>query len=170
MDQETSQLMERISALEKWQKDRTAQQITFPLDIQSQTILNKYFLTLSGALLFTNSSGLTFAELLLTQDGKTNAVSALASLVRFTVNTGTNVLNLGLDIVTNIQGSYSNGNQVILYSTGTLPAPLTSDSPYFVVNASGGGTVIQLSLTSGGAPIDITTVGTGNQYMFLAQS
>lgn len=163
------QIEQRLQALEKWKTDRIAQQITFPLDIQSQTILNKYFLTLTGMLQFVNSSGLAFSELLLTQDGKTNAVSALASLVRFTVNTSTNVLNIGMDIVTNQQATYANGSQVILYSTGDLPSPFTSIQPYFVVNSASGGTVIQLALTSGGSPIDIATPGTGNQYMFLAQ-
>jgi hypothetical protein len=55
--------------------------------------------------------------------------------------------------------SLKNGEVVILSTTGTLPAPLQPNTRYYVVSRSGNNA--GLSLTSGGASIDLTTIGTG---------
>lgn len=44
-------------------------------------------------------------------------------------------------------------------STGALPAPLSASTQYFITNVSGA--TFQLSLTSGGGAIDLTTAGSG---------
>lgn len=159
----------RVSALETWQKQRQSQQIAFPLDINSQNILSQFFVESIGILKFVNVSGGNFNMLLLKQNGVVAAVSSLASLVQFTANPTTDFITVGADIANNTQGSYTNGEQVILYSTGDLPTPLTSTSPYFVVSATAGGTQIKLSTTSGGSPVNIIDAGIGMQYMFLVQ-
>jgi hypothetical protein len=56
-----------------------------------------------------------------------------------------------------------NGNQVVVYSTGALSAPLKVTTPYYVVNSAPGS--FQLSLSKGGAPITLTSAGTGTQYV-----
>lgn len=51
------------------------------------------------------------------------------------------------------------GQAVRLITTNTLPGGLAADTTYYVLNI--GGPYLQLSATPGGAPIDITTAGTG---------
>lgn len=48
-------------------------------------------------------------------------------------------------------------------SGGLLPAPLAAHTDYYVVAAAAG--VYQISLTSGGSAIDLTTTGTGTNYI-----
>ena len=43
------QLENRIKELEKWKADRIRQQITFPLDVYSIGILQKYFLRITDS-------------------------------------------------------------------------------------------------------------------------
>jgi hypothetical protein len=53
------------------------------------------------------------------------------------------------------------GQAVQVVSTGTLPSPLSSGTTYYVVNRNQAARTMQLSATSGGAPISITTNGVG---------
>jgi hypothetical protein len=50
-----------------------------------------------------------------------------------------------------------------LTTTVYLPPPLVPGTTYYVKNASSGGTVFNLSLTAGGAAINTTAIGTGQQ-------
>ena len=73
--------------------------------------------------------------------------------VTFTVNTGT-------EVVTFSSGAWLEDDlAVFLESTGTLPAPLSSSTRYFLKNVAGA--TAMLSLTMGGATINITSVGSG---------
>lgn len=67
--------------------------------------------------------------------------------------------NASTDTITQVAHGYSNGWVLWLSSTTTLPAGLSSGIEYFVVNKTTD--TYQLSLTSGGAAIDITSTGTG---------
>lgn len=159
------ELSRRIEVLEKWKTDRIAQQITFPLDEKSITILNKYFLSKIGNLDFINSSGGIQRNILLKQDGKTDLVNGYTTLSRYRANTN-DYLYIGQDVVNLKQGTFANGDQVWTLSTGTPPAPITDAVPYFVVEATAGGTQIKLSLTSGGSAINITDTGEGEHFIF----
>jgi len=68
------------------------------------------------------------------------------------VDTGTNTF-------TSSNHGYANGTQVQIASSSTLPAPLVAATTYYVVNATSG--TYQLSLSSSGSAIDITTAGSG---------
>ena len=70
------------------------------------------------------------------------------------VNTGTSQITVGQD--------WYNTDEVQFTSTGSLPAPLTAAN-YYVINISS--TLIQVSTSSGGAPITLTTQGTGQHTM-----
>lgn len=72
------------------------------------------------------------------------------------INTTTNVITCA--------NSYAANTVARMTSTGTLPAPLLVDTDYYVVNPTGSN--FQLSLTSGGAAIDLTTQGTGLLHTF----
>jgi len=153
-------LEQRIAALEKWKQEKEAQQIKFPLDIQSQTILNKYLLSKIATIEF--SAGVSsdlYKYILVEQDGKIDALGSVRNFSQFTVNTTADTLIL-------VSARFENNNGVTVISTGTAPGGLMSGGTYYVVNASSGGTTIQLSATLGGAAINITSVGTGEQYIY----
>lgn len=69
----------------------------------------------------------------------------------------------GVDIVTDeitiVGNPYVDTDRVIIESTGAVPAGLSETVVYFVVNKSGD--TMKLSLTSGGAAVNITDEGTG---------
>lgn len=57
----------------------------------------------------------------------------------------------------------TDGDGVQFSSSGTLPAPLTTATPYYVVSSSG--SAIKVSATSGGSVVDLTTQGTGTHTL-----
>jgi len=63
------------------------------------------------------------------------------------------------DIITSVSHNMVEGETVTLTTTGVLPAGLSTVTTYYVRNPLTN--TFQLSLTSGGAVIDITNVGTG---------
>ena len=161
----TEELTRRVEELEAWKKSREAQQITFPLDERSRAVLQKYFLSLVRPLNFVNATGDEFRDVLVVQDDKYNLLSATAQLARYSADASTDQLTVGQDLVNLSKASFQNGNQVTLYTTGTTPGGLSAGQIYFVVNATSGGTVFKLSLSSGGAAINITSAGTGENYI-----
>ena len=74
-----------------------------------------------------------------------------------------NVDSTEVDVVTNQLTETAHGlpnNAVVRFTTtGTLPSPLAINTNYFIVNTSADN--FSVSLTSGGAAVDITTQGTG---------
>lgn len=155
-------LENRIQELEQWKAEREKQQIVFPLDIPSQIILNKYYLSVIGNIFNLSVSGQEFRNIIVKQDGKVNVISVLSLFITFVANSTTDVFTLGANLITGTQGILSNDSFVTVYSTGDTPMPLLNGFGCYVVNSTG--TTIQLSDTKGGSPIDITTVGTGDQY------
>lgn len=164
-EQRITQLERQVQELLDWKKARMAQQITFPLDNQSRTILNNYFLSVVDDLTFVNASGLEFTSWYVRQGPIGGIISIGFPNYLFTASASTNKLSIGRDIVTGAQGSFADDQQVFVKSTGTLPAPLTDLLPYYVVNEESNGTVIQLSSTLGGSAIDITDAGTGEHFI-----
>src|SRR3990167_5004911 len=69
------------------------------------------------------------------------------------------------DTITSTAHGLSNGNQVILTTTTTLPAPLTLAYGYYVINSAAN--TFKLSATSGGAAVNITDTGTGTHTWTL---
>ena len=65
-------------------------------------------------------------------------------------------------VVTSPTGLEEN-TALTLTTAGYLPPPLVPGTTYYVKNASSGGTVFNLSLTAGGAAINTTAIGTGQQ-------
>lgn len=68
------------------------------------------------------------------------------------------------DALTFVDYTPTNGDSFRLSNSGgTLPAPLTTNKTYYIVGASG--STCQLSLTSGGAAINLTTNGTELSFL-----
>jgi hypothetical protein len=80
------------------------------------------------------------------------ATAADASRLVFTVNTTT-------EFITFSSFTPTNGNTLYIYATTTLPTPLLANIRYFIVGSAG--LTCQLSLTLGGAAINLTSTGTG---------
>ncbi len=82
--------------------------------------------------------------------------------VNFTADTSNGILTLSVD------GVFANNIQIMLKSTGTLPAPLQANTDYWIVNwaSSGGKTTLQLSTSAGGSPIALTSAGSGTQTIY----
>jgi hypothetical protein len=178
MKPDYQKLLQRVETLEKWKAQKERQQISYPLDVQSQSILNKYFLSATGNIWDASETGEVFKRLIITQDGVTNVTFVFTSLIRYTAVPSTNRLTLGPDIVNRTQGRLVDGDVVYLQSgegtiqttpgtnTSSPPAPLLLGTAYFVVNATGDGTSVQLEASPGGGAIDITTTGTGQQFIY----
>ena len=67
--------------------------------------------------------------------------------------------NPATDTLTAADHAYSDDARVFLMTTGTLPSPLTVDTPFFVILVDDDN--FKLATTSGGSAIDITDAGTG---------
>lgn len=80
------------------------------------------------------------------------AHNLMTNLRTVTANPTTNKL-------TSAGHNYQDLDPVTLATSTTLPAPLATTATYFVLNASTDD--FQLAMTPNGAPIDLTTVGTG---------
>lgn len=63
------------------------------------------------------------------------------------------------DLITSAGHLLKNGSIVLVSSTVTLPAGLSANTPYFVVNATTD--TFQLSVAEEGTPVDISDAGTG---------
>jgi len=87
-----------------------------------------------------------------TRDGSSSARA-------FTADAGTDVLTFQAGCI------WPAGTKVEVRSTGTLPAPLTAGAVYYVLNPATADETIQLSLTVGGAAINITSAGSGTHTM-----
>ncbi len=68
-------------------------------------------------------------------------------------------VTIGTEKITENAHGLANGTRVTLTTDGTLPAPLTISTNYYIVNA--GANDFELSLTSGGAAVNLTDTGSG---------
>lgn len=152
------EIINRITALEKWRADREKQQITLPLDPISQTILQNYFpRIISSVVTVGGVTGQPFTTYIARQGNFVFEVPQ-STLVNYTVDVSANTLNV-------VTSRFDNDRLVSVATENTTPNPLSTSNSYYVVNASNGGLTFKLSLTLGGAAIDITTSGTGKQYV-----
>lgn len=81
-----------------------------------------------------------------------NSQTGSSTAVTFTADSAT-------DTLTATAHGLSNGEVVLVQSTGTLPGGLSASTRYYVINQATN--TFQLSATSGGSAIDITSNGTG---------
>lgn len=158
MENENQQLEARIRELEKYVAERKRQQISFPLDVQSRIILQNYFMSITGVVKTVGGvSGNEFISYI-GQQGDFPFEVSYNTFIPYTVNVSSNVLTVQ-------RIAFQDDQMVYVSTSGTPPSPLDTVTNYFVVNSSG--LTFQLSLTQGGAPIDITDDGDGSQYIYF---
>lgn len=152
---EIENLKRQVAELMEWKAARERQQIVFPLDTQSIAILQRYFLRVVATFVQVGGVALrAFTYFRVQQDQYVSSISQDLSQ-EFTAATS--------DTLTLTQYPFVNTDRVYVTTSDTLPAPLDTTTTYYVVSASG--LTCKLSLTSGGAAIDITTTGTGTHYI-----
>lgn len=143
-EQRIAELERRISELEN---PRFLNQNLANLLIQSG------FMRLKEELRFHNVSGRDFIELLVEASNRTYGIDAEPGSAYRSFEIDGNWIVWG--------GFLDDGETVYLYSTGDLPAPLSSALPYTVTNSTGG----RFRLSQGGSPVTITGgKGTGQHY------
>jgi hypothetical protein len=154
MDNE--QLKKDIEELKRWKEARERQQITFPLDKASQEALAKYFMYITDTVILTQGvGGGATIDYIGKQDDKEFLVQR-NDRYPYTVNPTTNYLTLQ-------KGAFYDDDRVYVYTENSEPSPLAPNVGYYVINSDG--TTFQLSSTSGGSAINITTVGVGKQFV-----
>ena len=154
-------LIKRIEELEKWKAQREQQQITYPLDVNSQVILGKYFMHIVSAITTVGGAAGHEFTTYLGQQGQINfQIGTENDLVSYTVNVSTDYLTVSSYL------RFFNDTAVVVATEDTAPSPLVVGTTYYVINSDG--TTFQLSATMGGAAINITDTGTGRQFITYA--
>lgn len=160
MNQDIEQLKANVQDLMSWKTMHDRQQVSFPIDTNSQLILRKYLPVITDTVNSVGASGLEFPLVtILSQDNKKYYFQPTFPFYQFTANITADTLFVSDHI-------FNNNDILSVYTTDTLPSPLLNGINYYVVNSSGNS--FQLSLSSGGSAIDLTTIGTGNQYITFA--
>jgi len=160
-----TQLEKRIKDLEKWKEERTRQQLSFPLDIQSINILNQNFMRITRQVNIetVGASSHTFIYYTGTQ-GNFNFEVGANTFIPYTVNTTNNKLT-----VTNLP--FDDDLQVYFSTSDTAPSPIDTSgtTDYFIINSTGLTFEITTVQGSVGDIVDITTDGVGSQYIYFYQ-
>jgi hypothetical protein len=148
-------LENRIKELENWKREREQQQIAYPIDENSIKILSEYFMRLSETITLVGGVSANETTYFLGKQADKDFIVGENNFFKYTVDTSSDKLttNVYLD----------DDTYVIVLSSGTPPSPLVSGQSYYVVNSSG--TTFELSASLGGSAIDITTTGSGTQYL-----
>lgn len=158
------ELIRRIENLENWKRERERQQIVFPIDLESLSILARYFMNITGTVISEGGAGgNTFFEYIGQQGGESFAVSRDGYLP-YSVNTSTNVVTV---LPNKIIRDFPDDMQVLVAVgdiNGAPPSPLSMGTTYYVINSTG--LSFELSASLGGAAINITDTGVGAQYLY----
>jgi len=167
MDNEN--LQSQIDELKARLDARDKQQITYPLDYQSIKILSKYFMYLTKKVLTIGGvASKTFISYIGKQDsdsidlGPAEFVVSENTYVQYTVNTSTNIIS----IIPSTRFRFVDDEAVYFVTEDAFPDPLDGVTTYYVISAASDGLSFKVSDSLGGAEINITTTGTGKQYVF----
>ena len=155
--EELEDLKRRVEELAQWKESKESQQVAFPLDITSTRVIQNDLLVATGKEHPFLITDLIAFGLEVDWNGVKTVLYASLPMKAFTAVAATNVCTY-----TNGAHGLIDGNILNLATTTTLPAPLTTTTDYYVISATA--TTFKLSLTSGGAEIDITDTGTGTHY------
>lgn len=157
----------RLKNVEEWQKKKDAQQIKFPLDVESQVILNKYFMAITKFINYevVGAAAHTVYLYLGSQENQNFQVSQ-QTIFQYTVNVTSNKLTVP-DVPETVGFVEDAGVHLNTTAAGTLPAPLAVNTTYYIksLSKSVSGFRFVLAATPGGATINITTTGDGPQYI-----
>lgn len=156
-EQRIEQLESQVQELLKWKEDRIIQQLTYPLDKQSTEISQKNLFVFSNLITFERANGVINPYALVgTINNKTTTIALLPDPIIFSADFTTDRLLI-------VSNPFINDDTVSVLTSNVLPQPLLDGVQYFVVSSTSSS--IKLSLTQGGAAIDLTNNGSGIQYI-----
>jgi len=156
-------LLKRIEALEQWKEQKERQQVVYPLDDESLSTLNKYFLRIIDEYVYFAGVGdNAFLNYVAIQDGKMVDLAPL--FLRYRAEPSTDFITIIDQISYN---RFADDMTLVLYTSDTAPGGLSAQglTTYYVVNATDDGFHFQVSLTLGGSAVNITSTGTGKQIL-----
>jgi len=159
-EQRLKQLERQVAELTNFKEKKESQQISFPLDITSINILNKYFLRIVGKYVYGGGVALqpfTVYEGLQDQ----TRVEFQNSSIEYTADPTTNILTL---IYPN-DVTYSVDSVINIVTTDTPPGGLSELTNYYISSPTPTG--FKLAASPGGAAIDITSKGIGRQFLII---
>jgi hypothetical protein len=156
---ETETLKQQVADLMAWKADMEKQLIKYPIDAESVKVLNLYFPRIvSDYKIVAGAGGNVFNDYILRQDTRTFFGQSTERSLRYTVDASSNVFTL-------VGGQYLlDGTHVYFSTSDTAPDPIdTLTGDYYIISASTN--TFKISETLGGAEVDITDSGTGQQYI-----
>lgn len=158
MQEEINSLKQQVAELTKWKEEKTRQQISYPLDKNSIDVLSKYFLRIVST--FVQIGGIAsraFTYFFVQQDNYIASIAEDKSVI-FTVNATT-------DILTVTGHAFQDDVPVYVFTSDTLPNPLSSITTYYVIATTGMTFKLTTVLGDLGAVVNITNTGTGTHYI-----
>lgn len=165
MDTQTQiqNLTERVTKLESF-IESIKSSANFPIEVQDAFIAKGFLKADDQLLYYGGFSARQFNSIVVRSGFKKYVISTdnLAYYVPVSIDIATNILT------TKDGTTMADGYTVIFYSNGDVPVDLQNGQPLYVVNSSG--TSFQVSLTIGGAAIDITAQGYGEVYANIIDS
>jgi hypothetical protein len=164
-EEKIAQLERQVAELLAWKAEKTRKQLTYPLDKESIDILGKYFIRIVGQYVYYGGVG---GKAFLIYEGKQDDIRLelpYSTFVEYVANPTTDfiaILNPNLKSRT-----YLNDEQIAFYTTDTTPGGLTGNglTNYYIVSATADGLSFKVSATLGGAAINLTSSGTGRQFL-----
>lgn len=157
-EERLNNLEREVNELKTWKNERIRQQISFPLDEVSKKIILKDTFIVKDLLNFTRANGVVFPFGVTTiNNDKLITLSTLPTLHIYTTDSS--------DLITSVNHGFDNDDQVTVISSDVVPAGLAEGTKYYVINSTPN--TLKLSLTSGGAAVNITDSGTGTQYIYF---
>lgn len=159
------QLEQRVKVLKDWKESRTRERFRFPLDEKSQEILDRNNLTFTGKTYTTGAIELTdliaFGAIIGTRSNrKVKVAVSVFPLYSFTTDASTNIITYSAGFFL-----LHDNDTIVITSSGVYPGGLDSTTTYYIISATA--TTFKVSLTEGGAEINITTNGSGSHYFSI---
>jgi hypothetical protein len=160
METQILQLEKRLADLKMWKASVVREQLKYPLDTLSQKALDEdpFVLIWTGhkRINFNNllETGSTTFGLTVYINNERRVILCNVPLKEFTASFGSNTF-------TNVDGAHNlkNGDRVVLTTDTALPTGLSTNTSYYIINATG--TTFKLSTSIGGSEVNITNNGVG---------
>lgn len=161
-EQELIQLESQIKSLREWKDSIVRERFKYPLDIETNKILNRTNITFTGKIhnlpefLVSDliGRGLIFGT---RRSIKRKVVLGILPVYPFTAVAVNNTI-VDSEGVSRVE----NDDRVLFATSDTLPATLDEFTSYYVISRTA--TTFKVSLTSGGAEVNITDTGIGTHY------
>ena len=172
MPQDYQKLLKRVEELEKWKAEKTRQQISYPLDTQSQANLGKYFMNIFERFDYEILGAASHpASLFVGTQGNYSFQLQPQTYFRYTVDTNANTVTVIGSPSPNgsFPGRFPNDTEVIVFTSDTFPAPLAINTSYYVIETSTDQQTFKLTTVQGDTDfiVNFTTRGVGVQLITL---